>query len=270
MSRLVIVPAWLLGVCAVPALLTPAAPAQQPEPTPPAELRRPDGQPKSPDFIDFSGRVMAIDATSVTVQGWTGSVPGGDALSNEERRLAFANHHCLHRGAALVLFLPDDRVLPCRRVEFARETITVTDREGDVKVLRRSDEPHRKFTLSNSLARGDTGDSPMFQGNTAYRASDVRIGDEVQLDLSGPREQKVCVRILIERRPGGRVPPAPQETVYEGRPHHHEFQNVLQDWESGSPIPEAYRKYFAEVLPSPTPVAPEPRMLPLRIPSAMP
>jgi len=271
MTRLLTAPAWLLTVGAATAFLASVGPARQPDPPPPADLRPAnlDRGPKLRDVVDFEGRLVALDATSVTIQGWTGSIQNGEALTDVERYNDFLNHQITHRGPALVLFLTD-REIPCRQSVYTRNAITVTDRDGEVRVIRRADVPHRRFPLSKSLAHGGTGDSRRFESCTAYRTADLRVGDEVDIDLEWEVDRKVCARILIERRPGGRVPPATHEHVSETWPRHHELRNVQQDWEAGIPIPEAYRKYYAHVLPAPTPVAPEPRPLPPRIPVATP
>jgi hypothetical protein len=119
-----------------------------------------------------------------------------------------------------------------------RHQLTVTLANGDVATFRREDMPAVRFTASPGLLDG----SRVFSAAHSYRPADVRVGDEVHLvfftDPAG--DEEVFWGMQIERRPGGRVPPAPGEEPNARNPWH-ERANAYQDWEErGIPLPDKY------------------------------
>ena len=88
--------------------------------------------------------------------------------------------------------------------------------------------PAKKFLLVEELAKGNyiKGTPP---GDT-YRITDVRVGDWVGIEFCRRNGIDICKTITIERRPHGRVPPAPGENPDAFRKHH-ERANADQDWE---------------------------------------
>lgn len=224
-----------------------------------------------PDYHSLRGWVTARDATSIAIKGFTVGVNGGEGLSDEERRLDFANRRSTTRGERMTVFVVPGRVEICQEVVYRVDSVTLTRFDGSIATLRYADEPPRRFKLAKDLAAGEYGlkdRSP--RPSAEYPIADVRIGDLVTIQYEAEDNERVCWTVVIERRPGGRVPPAPREKAFGNYPRHHELMNVLQDWEAGIPIPDRYRAYFADRLPL-TPVAPAPRLVvPRPIPAATP
>lgn len=252
-------------------------PADTARPQPPALVPpRPVDTPRPPlvvtDFGTYHGRVVALDHRSITVQGinWGVRGEGLAGQSAEDRQHDFRHHQITHQGNSLVVYLPG-RTLISRLGVFTRERIVLTDADGRETVIRREDEPRFRFPLSQPLATGEVGNSFAYRNSPAYRAADVRVGDEVEVGTDTEDGRKVCAWISIERRPGGRVPPAAREDVSDRFPRHHERMNALQDWEdAGVPLTGRVREMYAHLLPEEPAVAPPPRELPPRIPATEP
>jgi hypothetical protein len=72
-----------------------------------------------------------------------------------------------------------------------------------------------------------------------YTLSDVRVGDRVAVKADRVNWDSTCREVSIERRPGGRVPPA---RYSKGPRAHHIAMNAWQDFEeNGTPLPEWLR-----------------------------
>lgn len=98
--------------------------------------------------------------------------------------------------------------------------------------------PAKTFPLGKELAAGEymkPADADM-----TYRITHVRVGDRVSIEYDRRNGVDICKMIRIERRPGGRVPPAPGEKADTFRKHH-EGANANQDWEENrTPYPRKY------------------------------
>ncbi len=66
-------------------------------------------------------------------------------------------------------------------------------------------QPPLKFVFSDLMVP-KVGGQPLVP--SGHRATDVQVGDIVYLNRQHLRGVDTCIRIEIERRPGGRVPPA--------------------------------------------------------------
>ncbi len=94
------------------------------------------------------------------------------------------------------------------------------------------------FPFHDALAAG--GVQKYASGSTAYRARDVRIGDEVWLSICAEAKGKFCAEINIRNRPGGRVPEAVVDSL---KPSYADRQNAKNDFNDfGIPIPERFNK----------------------------
>lgn len=91
------------------------------------------------------------------------------------------------------------------------------------------------FGLSDTLRSGGFLNALNLR-RYSYRLADVAVGDRVLIRYDRVGGDDYCWGICIERRPGGRVPPA-QRDLPGGRPWH-EVMNAQQDFEEkGIPLP---------------------------------
>jgi hypothetical protein len=127
-------------------------------------------------------------------------------------------------------------------------------------------EKPKKFLVSETLAVGKFATEARFlPGQThgyrifpsqMYRLTDVKVGDWVGIKYAHIGDMDICDHICINKRPGGRVPPLPEEAakLWEDRIPYHELMNAYWDLEDkGIPYPEKFgfgRRF---------PVAPMPR-----------
>lgn len=96
--------------------------------------------------------------------------------------------------------------------------------------------PAKTFVLGEDLAKG--GYSGL--DSDSYRVKDVGVGDLVDVHYDRRNGVDICKTIRIDRRPGGRVPPAPGEKP-DAFHKHHEQANAHQDWEDfRTPYPRKY------------------------------
>ncbi|MBX9580932.1 MAG: hypothetical protein K2X87_11540 [Gemmataceae bacterium] len=165
------------------------------------------------------GVVTAVDGRSVTIRGF-------------DRRDDVVDHQ---RGLYLVSVAGRPAVL-CTKIEVARHLLTLTLPNGDRAVFRREDMPERRFPVNDYLAAG--GHHPWESSGNSYRLADLQVGDEVVLELEGEGPEGVVRAVRIDRRPGGRVPPAPANEPGDPRAWHLQA-NAYQDWEErGIPLPD--------------------------------
>ncbi|MBX9627779.1 MAG: hypothetical protein K2X82_28535 [Gemmataceae bacterium] len=200
----------------VPSVGLGGPPAVAPPPRPAAEPvgRRPDRR------TTVEGVVTAVDGTSVTIRGF-------DLRYTDIGR----------RNLFLVSVGGRPPVL-CVKVEQTRHVLALTLPTGEVMYVQRAALPARRFPVDRVLAAGGFHEEEML-GST-YRLADVRVGDEVTLWLQRDGPEGVCRAVQIERRPGGRVPPAPGERPDDPDPYH-AWVNAYQDWEErGIPLPDKY------------------------------
>jgi hypothetical protein len=162
----------------------------------------------------------------------------------------------------------------CSRLYDYLGTVTAIGR-GSISIQQPGRHPEQ-FVLSSWLAAGlppadptslqrpTTPDSkaytPLPPGGPAfwYRLKDVQLGDTVIIRFGRVDKVNICDAICIIRRPGGRVPPAPQEETSGMR--HSEWANAWQDWEEqGTPLPNKYAQHRPSDLALPLPAVIIPR-----------
>lgn len=216
-------------------------------------------QPKYP-ITDFEGVVTAVDDRSISVRGFGARVCCAAQSWSDE-----TGYKRISLGPKMTVSFPD-REERYDKVVFTRESLTLTSPDGKVTVLRRADEPTRRFPADAVLAAG-AFHADELPGNT-YRLADVRVGDEVHIRMCRERHDGLCYAISICRRPGGRVPPAPGEGP-NPLPHpFHEMMNAEQDSEErGVPIPEKFLSRWQREQRAAR-IAPPPREAIPRIPPA--
>jgi hypothetical protein len=88
--------------------------------------------------------------------------------------------------------------------------------------------PAKNFLLAEELTKGEYVKTAL-PANT-YRVTDVRVGDWVSIEYERRNGVDVCKALCIDRRPGGRIPPAPGEKP-DAFNKYHEQANARQDWE---------------------------------------
>jgi hypothetical protein len=209
-------------------------------------------------YTEFMGQIIEIGKDSISVQGFELLISTTRAEFNRQKGTStwtgwpLGTPFALYFGTLGPKHDIKGKVRPGNRgvdsgpgcdfiaitAVWSREVITITHPDGTVTVLRRADEPPRKFAVEWSYSVGVVPDD-LSTPNT-YRLSDLRVGDEVCLrfrhDL-GNGAPNIVHGIMIERRPGGTIPPAPGErtdAVYK----HHEVMQAYQDCaEKGTPIP---------------------------------
>lgn len=104
-----------------------------------------------------------------------------------------------------------------------------------------------------------------------HRIIDLKVGDVVTIDTwEGADGSEWPTRLLITRRPGGKIPPLHGESVLPGeKPNNHLHLQAEQDWEEkGTPIPKKYldpngrapwtNPPYPPVAPLPRPATPKP------------
>jgi len=111
--------------------------------------------------------------------------------------------------------------------ELTRETITLHLVTGKLRL----------FPLGMVLKSGQyyEGEHP-----DRYRLADVKVGDQVTISCLELNGELRCETICIRRRPGGRVPPCPDEKP-DTYLKWHERANAYQDFEEkGIPLPAKF------------------------------
>lgn len=136
----------------------------------------------------------------------------------------------------------------------------------DKAITRIPRQPPKTFRVSEALAAGkfDSGGGSAF----SYRLSDVRVGDRVCIWYNRVDGVDICERISIDRRPGGRIPPAPGQRS-EDPIQWHEWMNAQQDFEEkGIPIPDKYLPHCPGI--DEQRIAPMPRLVTPKAPLPKP
>jgi regulation of enolase protein 1 (concanavalin A-like superfamily) len=127
--------------------------------------------------------------------------------------------------------------------------------------------PPRRFAVSETLAAGKVPMEvrllPGRQPGTVpvpymYRLTDVRVGDWVSIACSRVDGVDVCDHICIRKRPGGWVPPLPEEVKETTSIRYHERVNAHWDLlDFGIPYPEKFRDRRFPVAPMPRALTPD-------------
>ena len=118
----------------------------------------------------------------------------------------------------------------------------------------------RQFVASARLAAG----GPRRSTVPYHHLSDVKVGDYVEISLKRSDGVDICDAIEIERRPGGKIPPAqyPPNMTRPPAGWPHETRQAHWDWEEkGIPIPAQFLSDGRAPWTNPPypPVAPMPR-----------
>lgn len=184
----------------------------------------------------YCGVVTEVSKKSITIQGLGVWIGGGHREEWDDNMTVV-----VRTGNPLLTLTFRNRVpgieVQCPQVVSSRKALTIVDRDGRMTVIRRDQQPLRFFPFSDGLGSGETLTNE--KGGYSYRPSDVNVGDDVSIMLHQIEGVEVCVAICISRRPGGRVPPAPNDYPFN---LHHERSNAQQDAEEhGIPLPEKYR-----------------------------
>lgn len=164
--------------------------------------------------------------------------------------------------------------------ELTKDSITIQfDRQKDRKP--------KTFQVSETLAAGKIPMEPRMYNSPVgprrylvfpdemYRLTDVKVGDWVGTRYARVNGVDICDHISIHKRPGGRVPPLPEEAETLLKPTapgllaryipYHEMKNARWDLEDkGIPYPEKFGEHRR------WPVAPMPRALKLTTPTIAP
>lgn len=122
----------------------------------------------------------------------------------------------------------------------------------------------RRFPVSETLAMGNVPKVPrpipgrrqayLLVGSDMYRLTDVKVGDLIVIMYSQIDGHSICDHIRIQKRPGGLVPPLPDEAEWLLRPKplppgfpqnpyipYHECMNAYWDLkDKGIPYPEKF------------------------------
>lgn len=138
---------------------------------------------------------------------------------------------------------------------------TVTQISKEAIAIQVPGEPPMRFVPSETLASGMTPSKPRprafapytIGASFKYRLTDVHVGDSVDLIYAVVNGVEVCDHIRINKRPGGLVPPLPEDANDPGPILYHDYANAFWNLEDhGIPYPAhfAYRRF---------PIAPSPR-----------
>jgi len=190
------------------------------------------GPPPRQPILDYQGEVIGVDGRSITIRGF-----GAQVSNSADGWCNATGSEGTSMGPKMTVCFPD-REIPCSRLTYTREKLTMVSPEGVVTTLKRADQTPRKFEVDAVLAAGKF--HPDLLPGQAYRLADVKVGDEVFIQLCRERDDGLCYSISIRRRPGGLVPPSPG-ALPGIAVQFHEIMNAHQDFEEhGTPIPEKF------------------------------
>jgi hypothetical protein len=215
----------------------------------------------------FPGVVTAVSENSITIRGieaeFRGAVQSEQSVT-ERGKVTFFNYY----GKQFSFITPTKTFTGVVQVVGTREGYTITDAEGRLTVIREQDQIPRVFKLCKELATGGVR-----QGLTpanAYRVQDVKIGDYVGIRFDQVDGIDTCTEIRIHRRPGGLVPPSPDDRGDINGLKYHEYQNAHNEWfDHGTPIPDKFLSPWA-LEERRAKIAPMPREVMPKIPHAEP
>ena len=140
----------------------------------------------------------------------------------------------------------DHRTAIGRSIPYSGMVLRKTDRT--ILIQKRGQAP-REFLLSEELAAGSIPAEAT--GGARYSMADVLAGDLVVITYGTFPQGTVCHAVTIHRRPGGRVPPADDDSPHV-KNRWHELANAKQALEEqGTPLPR-------KVLPSAAPTMRKP------------
>jgi hypothetical protein len=141
----------------------------------------------------------------------------------------------------------------------------VTELTKDSITIQFAEDKPKRFPVSATLAAGKVPKEPtpipgrrdpyLVAASMMYRLTDVKVGDRVDIEYSIIDGVVTCDHICIKKRPGGRVPPLPEEAeaLRGGKPRpsgiprlyipYHEYMNAYWDLEDKG-IPQGLRTIF--------------------------
>jgi hypothetical protein len=128
-------------------------------------------------------------------------------------------------------------------------TVTeITKNSITIQWIATKGEKPKTFAVSETLAAGKIPMEPRLRpgqtsGNTVrpwcmYRLTDVKVGDTVDILYAHLSGADICDHICIKKRPGGRVPPLPEEAE--------KLRNRVEIWKAENPgeaLPPWLRDY---------------------------
>ena len=186
------------------------------------------------------GSVIAVDDRSITIRGRCG---GGVLNAKEVSKTGTGRYGLWVRQdptKPLVLSFPDWEV-DCISIDYSRAGMLVTLMTGEQVMVWNAHLPIRRFPAAKELIEGALHPSLPFRTRFCHLLPDVKVGDYVELSLTGPLGKQECIAVTISRRVGGRIPHSS---------HHLEFfrdtidqSNAYQDYEDNAiPIPDRFRR----------------------------
>ena len=129
----------------------------------------------------------------------------------------------------------DHQTVIGRNIPYSGMVIRKT--EKTILIQKRGQVP-REFLLSESLASGSIPAEAT--GRDRYSLADVLVGDLVVITYGTFPQGSVCHAVCVHRRPGGRVPPADDDSPH-AKNRWHELANAKQDLEeNGTPVPRKF------------------------------
>ena len=179
----------------------------------------------------FSGVVTKITPESISIQGI--EVEFRDVVS-----------YTTERGVVTYFGNPISFITPTRTIKGVRvvgtnEGYTITDAKGGVVVIRERDQTPRSFRFCKELAEGGAHKG-LWPGDS-YRIQDVKVGDSIYIRYDRIEGSYTCNQLCICRRPGGLVPPSPDDPGDALGNKYHEWANAHNEWlDNGTPMPDKF------------------------------
>lgn len=209
--------------------------------------------------VPLAGHVTAITDESITIRGIESELRGSVGYVTERGVVTFY-------GAPLTLITPTQTVEGVK-MACTGDGYTITDAKGNETVIRERDQTPRTFKFSPQLAAGKP---QHLSACNNYRPVDVKVGDYVGTTFDRLGGEEICSEIRIFRRPGGLVPPVPNDPGDRRGNKYHERQNAENDWlDKGIPIPDRFLD-ASQLEARRAKIAPMPREAKPKIPYAEP
>ena len=208
----------------------------------------------------LGGVVTAVSKDAIWVRGIIADIRWA------EKR--YPGRKCyVYEGKAVMLMTPTQRITGVKII-CNSDGYTVTMAQGQEISVRVADQIPRRIQFCRELAEG--GVKELHSPANAYRVQDVKVGDCVSVGYDRVNWVETCHSIRIYRRPGGLVPPSPNEPDRVDGVKYHERANTYNDWiDKGIPLPDKFltprelEERYAKIAPKPREVKP-------RIPRAAP
>ena len=213
----------------------------------------------------FGGTVTAVAKDSISIQGIEPQIHGAVRWDSEGVKV-----HAFY-GNPITFSVSTNttkRIFKVTKVAGSRDGFTITDADGNVIVLRVKDQPIRTFKFTDDLAAGKV--APGLAAGDSYRPQDVKVGDVVYIRYDRIVGDETCKQIMITERPGGLVPPSPNDRGDVKGIKYHEWRNAQNDFDiRGIPLPDRFLSP-AELEERRAKIAPLPHAPIRRIPESQP